>query len=62
MEGWWHYELCYQKAVRQYHKGANDALEAQYVLGRWEPEQEQQDADAVQVRAGVGYGVQGGLW
>lgn len=49
MEDWWTYELCYQKALRQYHKGPNDALEAQYVLGRWQ-EQEQQDADAVQVR------------
>ncbi|KAK9846587.1 hypothetical protein WJX81_007190 [Elliptochloris bilobata] len=37
VEDWWTYELCYKKAVRQFHK-EGDALTAEFRLGTYDAE------------------------
>eukprot|EP00270_Netrium_digitus_P020551 TRINITY_DN8509_c0_g1_i1.p1 TRINITY_DN8509_c0_g1~~TRINITY_DN8509_c0_g1_i1.p1 ORF type:complete len:385 (+),score=106.02 TRINITY_DN8509_c0_g1_i1:274-1428(+) len=37
MEGWWTYELCFKKWMRQYHT-ENDKIVAEFYLGRWDAE------------------------
>eukprot|EP00672_Neobodo_designis_P022336 CAMPEP_0174851382 /NCGR_PEP_ID=MMETSP1114-20130205/23164_1 /TAXON_ID=312471 /ORGANISM="Neobodo designis, Strain CCAP 1951/1" /LENGTH=211 /DNA_ID=CAMNT_0016085917 /DNA_START=1 /DNA_END=633 /DNA_ORIENTATION=- len=32
-KGWWVYEACWGRQVRQYHQGANDKIETEYALG-----------------------------
>eukprot|EP00899_Mesostigma_viride_P025009 jgi/Mesvir1/5693/Mv15708-RA.1 len=35
VDGWWTYEFCFKKAVRQFHQ-EKDAISAQYVLGEYD--------------------------
>jgi protein OS-9 len=32
-KGWWVYEVCWGKHIRQYHQGADQNIETEYVLG-----------------------------
>lgn len=33
MDGWWIYEVCLGKHVRQFHKNADNSLAAEFFLG-----------------------------
>ena len=55
LEDWWHYEVCYKKHVRQFHKEGNRVV-AEYRLGAYSSEAT--DMNTVQLDAS---GVSGGV-